>query len=78
LARARSTWLQTLTIRKNAAQQRVQNLKQNQAQEFAIRMAEASLDKRMKALQAKQDEFSETAKLRWEEHEIAAMVLSII
>lgn len=77
LARIRTTWLQTLTIRRDAALKRLQQLQERGAKEFAIRMAQATIDKRERALEAKKQELSETSKLRWDEHEIAAIILVV-
>lgn len=77
LVRVRSTWLQTLTIRKDAAQRRLELLRQRGAKDFAVRMALAILEKREKALRDKQEELSSVTQVDWQEKQIAALVLSI-
>lgn len=77
LARVRTTWLQTLTIRRDAAKRRLGLLLQRKAKDFAVKMAQATLTKRELALQKKQEDLSENTKLRWEDHEIAAILLKV-
>ena len=77
LARVRTTWLQTLTIRRDAAKRRLDLLIHRKAKDFAVKMAQATLDKRDRALQKKQEELSVNSKLRWEDHEISAILLNV-
>jgi superfamily II DNA or RNA helicase len=77
LSRVRSTWIQTLIIRRDAAKNRLELMLQKGAKDFALRMGQAIVEKREKALKDKEAELSIGTNVDWKEKEIAALILII-
>lgn len=76
-ARVRTTWLQTLTVRRDAARRRLDLMQSRGAKEFALKMARATLEKREQALIKKQEELGQTTSLSWEEHDVASLLVLV-
>ena len=70
-ARLRATWEQTLTARRDAMKKRLDDLIARGANEFAIRMTQANLDKREEALRSKLKEFEENIAFKQSYRDVA-------